>query len=128
MQIFKLVPILLMFVLAACATQQSDTLKKTAAEPRDFFFAIKTEDPEVQRLFERGVVLTYGFNHQEAHNVYMHAAAQDSDCAMCYWGAALVLGPNINKPMDPRKMSRLPTVWRIKPLSIPAMQTLFNKV
>ncbi|MDH3604225.1 MAG: hypothetical protein OEU26_31865, partial [Candidatus Tectomicrobia bacterium] len=52
-------------------------------------------------LFERGVVLTYGFNHQEAHNIYMQAAAQDSNCAMCYWGASLVLGPNINKPMDP---------------------------
>ena len=24
----------------------------------------------------------------------------DPDCAMCYWGEALVLGPNINLPMQ----------------------------
>ncbi len=77
---------------------ESDT---STGGKQDSFFAINTEDANVKQLFRRGVVLTYGFNHQEAHNTYMQAAAQDSNCAMCYWGAALVLGPNINKPMDP---------------------------
>ena len=29
------------------------------------------------------------------------AARLDPECAMCYWGAAQVLGPNINAAMDP---------------------------
>ena len=100
MKIFNLVSIILIFVLPACATHKADCPGKSG-KSADSFFAIQTDDPEVKKLFQRGVVLTYGFNHQEAHNTYMHAAAQDSKCAMCYWGAALVLGPNINKPMDP---------------------------
>jgi tetratricopeptide (TPR) repeat protein len=103
MKIFRLIPIVLIFFLSACASQKTGNPGKASAtdESGDSFLAIHTDDPEVQRLFERGVVLTYGFNHQEAHNTYMQAAAQDSNCAMCYWGASLVLGPNINKPMDP---------------------------
>src|SRR5207244_12786530 len=27
--------------------------------------------------------------------------SSDLNCAMCYWGEAYVLGPNINVPMDP---------------------------
>ena len=104
MKIVQLISVAVILLVSACATQQSDSPEKASVTGRsgDSFFAIKTNDAEVKNLFERGVVLTYGFNHQEAHNVYMHAAAQDSDCAMCYWGAALVLGPNINKPMDPK--------------------------
>lgn len=100
MNIHKLVSIVLIFVLSACASHKS-VCPGESGKSGDSFFAIHTEDAEVKKLFRRGVVLTYGFNHQEAHNTYMHAAAQDSNCAMCYWGAALVLGPNINKPMDP---------------------------
>ena len=100
MKIFNIVSIALIFVLSACATHKADCQGKSG-KSADSFFTIQTDDPEVKKLFQRGVVLTYGFNHQEAHNTYMHAAAQDSKCAMCYWGAALVLGPNINKPMDP---------------------------
>lgn len=112
MKITRLISIVLMFALSACATQKTEDPKKASASGKsgDSFFAIQSNDPEVRRLFERGVVLTYGFNHQEAHNTYMQAAAQDSDCAMCYWGASLVLGPNINKPMDPKDA---PTAHRL---------------
>ena len=100
MNINRLISIVLIFVLSACTTHKAEPPGKSG-KTADSFFAIQTDDPEVKKLFRRGVVLTYGFNHQEAHNTYMQAAAQDSNCAMCYWGAALVLGPNINKPMDP---------------------------
>jgi tetratricopeptide (TPR) repeat protein len=100
MKVDRLIPIILILLVTACATHKSECPEKSG-KPGDSFLAIQTDDPEVKRLFHRGVVLTYGFNHQEAHNTYMQAAAQDSNCAMCYWGAALVLGPNINKPMDP---------------------------
>ena len=104
MKTSRLISIVLILVLSACTTQNSGNPSKvsSASKSSDPFFAIHTDDPAVKQLFQRGVVLTYGFNHQEAHNVYMRAAAQDSNCAMCYWGASLVLGPNINKPMDPK--------------------------
>jgi len=77
MKIAKLTLIALIFVLSACATQKAESPEKvsTAGGSGDSFFTIHTDDTEVQRLFERGVVLTYGFNHQEAHNTYMQAAA-----------------------------------------------------
>jgi hypothetical protein len=45
--------------------------------------------------------LTYGFNHAEASRAYAEAARLDPALAMAYWGQALVLGPNINAPMNP---------------------------
>jgi tetratricopeptide (TPR) repeat protein len=32
---------------------------------------------------------------------FRQAAALDPDCAICWWGVALALGPNINAPMGP---------------------------
>jgi tetratricopeptide (TPR) repeat protein len=54
----------------------------------------------VQRFFNQGMVLSYGFNHHEARRSFAEAARLDSECAMAYWGIALVLGPNINAPME----------------------------
>ncbi len=45
--------------------------------------------------------MTYGFNHDAAERSYLKAAELDPDCAMCWWGAALVLGPHVNSTMDP---------------------------
>ena len=63
-------------------------------------FAV-TARPEAQRLFDQGLRLAYAFNHPEAERSFRAAAALDPSCAMCWWGVALVLGPNINLPMDP---------------------------
>lgn len=61
---------------------------------------ITTAAPLAQRYFDQGLRLVYGFNHEEAINSFKEAARLDPDCAMCYWGIALALGPNINLPMD----------------------------
>ena len=60
---------------------------------------ITTSRPQVQRYFDQGLALAYGFNHAEARRVFRTAQRIDPDCAMCFWGEALVLGPNINLPM-----------------------------
>ena len=52
-----------------------------------------------QRYFDQGLALAYGFNHAEARRAFRTAQRLDPDCAMCFWGEALVLGPNINLPM-----------------------------
>lgn len=69
-------------------------------------FQITTSSPQAQDYFNQGLRLTFGFNHEEARLAFEQAAKVDPHCAMCYWGAALVLGPNINLPMDPANESR----------------------
>ena len=61
---------------------------------------ITTANPLGQRWFDQGMRLTYGFNHAEAIRSFQAALAQDPSCAMCWWGVAYALGPNINAPMD----------------------------
>ncbi len=50
----------------------------------------------------KGLMLAYGFNHAEAARSFREAARLDPECAMAYWGMALVMGPNINMPMPPK--------------------------
>jgi tetratricopeptide (TPR) repeat protein len=68
-------------------------------------YNITTSQPRAQQYFNQGLRLAYGFNHEEAANAFRVAQKIDPDCAMCYWGEALVLGPNINMPMDPQAIS-----------------------
>src|SRR5213078_4766978 len=42
----------------------------------------------------------FAFNHEAAIQSFERAAQLDPDLAMAYWGIALALGPNINRPMD----------------------------
>jgi len=64
-------------------------------------FAVTSSQPDVQRWFDQGLALTWGFNHEAAERSFLKAAELDPACAMCWWGAALVLGPHVNAPMDP---------------------------
>jgi len=61
---------------------------------------VTTESEKAQQYFDQGLRLTYAFNHDEAIKSFKQALAHDSTCAMCYWGIAYALGPNINLPMD----------------------------
>jgi tetratricopeptide (TPR) repeat protein len=63
-------------------------------------YKITTKNPEAQLYFDQGLRLSYAFNHQEARRAFQAAEQLDPACALCYWGEALVLGPNINAPMD----------------------------
>jgi tetratricopeptide (TPR) repeat protein len=60
----------------------------------------KTTSPEAQRMFDQGLALDYGFNHNEAEKCFQRAAQLDPQMAMAYWGIALVVGPNYNMPID----------------------------
>lgn len=61
---------------------------------------ITTGNARAQRYFDQGLVLAFGFNHKEAARSFRQAQELDPECAMCFWGEALVLGPNINARMD----------------------------
>jgi tetratricopeptide (TPR) repeat protein len=94
--------LLLLTVLAtdvrAQTTHESVPLYTTLGEHR---YAITTANPLAQRYFDQGLRLYYAFNHAEAIRAFEQAVRLDPDCAMCHWGIALALGPNINAPMDP---------------------------
>lgn len=62
--------------------------------------SITTQSPVTQKYFDQGLRLTYAFNHDEAIKSFKEGIKHDSTCAMCYWGIAYALGPNINLPMD----------------------------
>jgi len=91
--------------LAACGSFSSKT--EATVKPVPLFdglgthhYPVSTSVPDAQRYFDQGLILAFGFNHSEAARSFREAYRLDPDCALCYWGEALVLGPNINAPMD----------------------------
>ena len=48
----------------------------------------------------RGLIWTFGFNHDEAVRCFERAVEHDPECAMAHWGIAYALGPNYNKPWE----------------------------
>lgn len=63
-------------------------------------YAVTTSKPAAQRYFDQGLRLSWGFNHPEAVRSFAEGERLDSTCAMCAWGIAFALGPNINLGMD----------------------------
>ena len=61
---------------------------------------ISTRSPDAQTWFDRGLIWSYGFNHDEAIACFERAVAADSDCAMGYWGIAHASGCNYNLPWE----------------------------
>ena len=64
-----------------------------------YHHAITTDSPDAQKYFDQGLTLSYAFNHAEAIRAFKQALALDPECAMCSWGVAYALGPNINAPI-----------------------------
>lgn len=62
--------------------------------------AITTDNDTVQRYFDQGLILAYGFNHAEAARSFYYATKLEPTNAMAFWGYAYVLGPNYNGGME----------------------------
>lgn len=62
----------------------------------DHHHPISTDDPWAQKYFDQGLVIDFAFNHAESVRSFKAAQTLDPECAMCFWGEALALGPNIN--------------------------------
>jgi len=69
-----------------------------------FHRKISTASPEAQQYFDQGMRLMWAFNHDESTRSFARAAEIDPNCAICFWGVALTVGPNYNVPMmaEPR--------------------------
>jgi tetratricopeptide (TPR) repeat protein len=64
-----------------------------------FHRPITTRSAEAQNYFDQGMRFLWAFNHDEATRSFARAAELDPECASCYWGVALTLGPNYNMPV-----------------------------
>ncbi len=96
--------ILIILMLSSCHTFQPDRTEKSSGLMENLGnhqYKITTSVAATQRYFDQGLILSFGFNHAEAAQSFKLAYQEDPACAVCYWGIALVLGPNINAPMDP---------------------------
>src|SRR5688572_7280089 len=97
--------IVMLGLVPGCTRQPESSTAATAVplygNVGDHRHEITTVSPEAQRYFDQGVALSYAFNHAEAIRSFKQAAAIDPECAMCYWGVAFALGPNINAPITP---------------------------
>jgi len=63
-------------------------------------FPVSSQVDLARAYFNQALTFSYGFNHAEAERSFREAARLDPDCGICWWGVALVNGPNINKAMD----------------------------
>lgn len=81
--------------------------RQLSTEPQEDYYdlgsfhrEVTTRSKGAQTWFDRGLVWSYGFNHEEAVLCFERAIKDDPQCAMAYWGLAYALGPNYNKPWD----------------------------
>jgi len=112
-------PVLLQALLAAAtggrksetAPFQPATMKAAAGDVpvyRDLgrmSFKLGHATPKVQAYFDQGLRLSFAFNHAESQRAFQAAQKLDPGCGLCFWGEALVLGPNINVPMQPEAVA-----------------------
>jgi tetratricopeptide (TPR) repeat protein len=59
-------------------------------------FRIDTANPEAQAWFDHAVRLRWAFEHTESVRAFQRARLLDPTCAMCAWGEAWAMGPNLN--------------------------------
>lgn len=64
-------------------------------------YAVTSDVALAQAYFDQGLRFVYAFNHGDAVRSFQTAQQLDPDCALCAWGEAYALGPNINAAMSP---------------------------
>jgi tetratricopeptide (TPR) repeat protein len=68
---------------------------------------VSTRSPDAQRWFDRGLVWSYAFNHEEAIRCFEQALAADPALAIAHWGIAYAAGPNYNKQWEAFEVGEL---------------------
>lgn len=58
---------------------------------------VSTSSAGAQIWFNRGLMWTYGYHHEEAVECFEKALENDPDLAMAHWGIAYAIGPNYNR-------------------------------
>jgi tetratricopeptide (TPR) repeat protein len=89
------------FGTAGCGGDADEGAVRLQSDLGEHHHPISTDSELAQRYFDQGLNLIFGFNHELSVLSFREAAIHDPECAMCFWGVALALGPNINAPMGP---------------------------
>lgn len=95
-----LLPLMVGLVLQAPVSLAQDQGPPLYENLGSHHYPLSIRNRLAQAYFDQGLRLYYGFNHAEAIRAFRHAASLDPRCALCHWGEALALGPNINLAMD----------------------------
>ncbi len=61
-------------------------------------YPVTTQSEQAQTWFNRGLLWTFGYNHEEAVVCFQKAIDADPSCAMAHWGVGYAAGPNYNMP------------------------------
>jgi len=64
----------------------------------NFHRQASTKSAAAQKYFDQGMRFLWAFNHDESTRSFARAAQLDPQCAICYWGVSLTVGPNYNLP------------------------------
>ena len=59
-----------------------------------------TASASAQTWFDRGLVWSYAFHHEEAIRCFERAVEHDPGFALAHWGIAYAIGPNYNKQWE----------------------------
>src|SRR5262249_21974166 len=86
--------------LAACATRSGSSRYGAFHRP------VTAASPTAQSHFDAGLLLCYGFNHEEAVREFEAALRDDPQCAMASWGIAYALGPNFTMPLTDKAVAK----------------------
>jgi tetratricopeptide (TPR) repeat protein len=84
-------------------TRSSVMIEAASTYPFDlgnFGRPTSTSAADAQRWFDRGLVWSYAFNHEEAIRCFERAIAIDESFALAHWGLAYAAGPNYNKQWE----------------------------
>ncbi len=94
----------------------------------DYSRHITCSSSEAKQWFDRGLVWTYAYNHEEAIVCFRKALKADPNCAMAHWGIAYCIGPNYNKPWEAFEEEEKPDAIAIARESIKAATDLIDTV
>lgn len=89
---------------------------------------VSTSSSDAQLWVDRGLILTYAYNHEEAIKCFDKALAADPNCAMAHWGIAYCIGPNYNKPWDTFEDEEKPECIELATTAIAAASKLLDHV
>ncbi|MEM1384471.1 MAG: tetratricopeptide repeat protein [Pseudomonadota bacterium] len=89
---------------------------------------VTTGSDIAQTWFNRGLIWTYAYHHEEAVVCFQKAVEADPDCAMAHWGIAYAIGPNYNKPWEAFEPEEKPGALSLALTSIERATGLKHKV
>ena len=107
LRIMKRIPLCVLLVAwmaVGCSSPHGTSSAGATQQPQRLgahIFKVSTSSRQAQEAFNRGLTWAYGFAHYAAEQEFRRAAQADPNCAMAYWGIALVNGPHINFPFVP---------------------------